>query len=644
MLSYSQAQSLKNAIGTLLGENQIVRKDSSGDYYFRDIFDTGIKHGCPLDMPEFLSFEDLRRYAPRKEHHGQLYPKFKKAMEAGEISDVILWTTLNKWVERTPILFRNTPQGIKTFEGYAKSTRRYNIKHQSRIIDHAKLLHAMGLKPYFLTTTCNPAIFQNNMFNAWYGFAKRTNTMLQAVARKFNAEYECVLESTKRGFPHAHIVLWVPEFCADDVSHTNQGKTYISGGKLKGFLKKYEAQTGFHELRRGTDKNAVYYLVKYISKEGSADYKKILGGGIEFSDSDRKSALTALCPVVARVRQFRLSRLGKVREFLERVEGQKDSEGNLNGVSIEKNVIYNEWLQKNGPAAGGDGACAEEEIRHFTSYEEALAYLNQSCINSTLPCSPQIATILQGTLDRAKREGKWGKDWQSPEHLEALFEAGGCHGCKGCALSHLIKKLLSGKDSVYDKGYQESLYGQTEADYEVASIVATIKEETHHRWVARAQDVLTSKKMKKKFREKGLEPLYVTVEDLHKMEPGPARDMLTELEYSYTYPKWWEWYEAKGLGDKERERRRIMQTGAVRIGGVRQDLITMLMGGDWRYTGLRNMVEHFREYEATPLPQCRFSTLQEVKFYRPGSVLRYQVVQRDEVRDTQYFERHNKIF
>lgn len=578
MLSYCQAQSLKNAIGTLLGENQIVRKDSSGDYYFRDIFDTGIKHGCPLDMPEFLAFKDYRRHGRRKEHHGQLYPKFKKAMEAGEISDVTLWTTLNEWIDRTPILFRNTPQGIKTFEGYAKSTRRYNIKHQSRIIDHAKLLHAMGLKPYFLTTTCNPAIFKNNMFNAWYGFAKNTNEMLQAVARKFNAEYECVLESTKKGYPHAHIVLWVPQFCEDDVSRTNQGKTYILDGKLKKFLKKYEAKTGFHELRRGTDKNAVYYLVKYISKEGSADYKKILGGGVELSDSDRKSALTALCPVVAHVRQFRLSRLSKVRELLERVEGQKDSEGNLNGVSIEKNVIYNEWLQKNGPAAGGDGACAEEEIRHFTSYEEALAYLNQSCINSTLPCSRQIAVLLQGTLDRAKREGGWGKDWQTPERLEALFENGGCHGCSGCAVSHLIHRILAGHDSVCDTGKVRPLFEKKDSESVVDHVLREIKGEMNI--------------------QEGFAP--------------------------------------------EPDRRK--SESAVFNGILEQDLITFVAGGDWRYTGLKNTVENFLEYETTPLPQGRVSDLKEVKFYRPGSVVKYQVLPFDEVKVAQYFERHNKMY
>lgn len=419
-----QAQEILNAIHTITGNNQVLRKIDDG-VFFHNPYNEPVQRNCPFAVP-IQYVEDYTEPKERKRTDpAQTYEELYICASTGKIPNEVLKYSLKKWVEKTPVICTIIDGEKRFFEGRAKSTARYNSYNYWRIHDHAKKLHSLGYKPYFLTVTNDPKPYKHDYIQAWKGFHANTGRLLKNLCRTFHAYYECVYEAQKSGNPHAHIVLWFSDFFEDDKITKTKKKIFISNGTLKKYLLKYEKGLGFMELRRGEDKDPINYLLKYISKASTRDFYSISKDKNRTKDSDRKDTLSAMLPILAGVRQFTMSQ--KVLD-----EEKKTSQTTLSSQR-------------------------ETQIPHeFKDSGEARAYLKKLCTNFPFSCQSLVRIfnykqLSQGTTISPKDLSKLPN-----ERKEELFKEGKCLGCKGCILTHFVNYINTGNDPWFDIKANES--------------------------------------------------------------------------------------------------------------------------------------------------------------------------------------------
>lgn len=408
-----------NQLGNEIGESKVFRKLDGENFSFVPYSERGCKQDCPFSMPlDYLHYNGKKIYKERIKPTEKYKQLFENASQ-GKIADEVLKATVKFWAEHNPIICLPKEADFIMFEGFAKSTARYNKKSYWRIVDHAKACHKQGMKPYFLTMTIDPKKYKYNYYAAYIGASFQFNRILKNLTRAFNAEYEIVLEAQKTGNPHAHAVLWLPSWNGDDKTVRKGKKEYISDGKLKKYLLKYEQYTGFMELRRGDEKKAVNYLCKYITKTTTADFMKISKDKNKLKTEDRKMLLSAIMPVLCGVRQFRVSQL--------------------------KNV-FNE----NKPLAAKDVISSLVGKDENTARRVLAPYLNKSCNN--LPhCPIGKARILSySQFSRGSSVAIEDANKLSREKRRIFYEHAKSCGCSGCILSDLLEADLPFEKFIYE--------------------------------------------------------------------------------------------------------------------------------------------------------------------------------------------------
>lgn len=413
-----QVQEILNAIHTITGNNQVLRK-IDGQVVFHNPYDEKIKENCPFSVP-IQHVEDYTEPKERKRKDpAQTYEELYICAGAGKIPNEVLKYSAKKWVEQSPVICTVIDGEKRFFEGRAKSSARYNTYNYWRIHDHAKKLHKFGYKPYFLTVTNDPKPYRHDYVEAWKGFHANVGRLLKNLCRKYHAYYECVYEAQKSGNPHAHIVLWVSDFFKDDKIVKTKKKTFISAGTLKDYLRKYELCTGFMELRRGEDKDPINYLLKYISKATTRDFYTMAKDTNRLKDSDRKDLLSAMLPVITKLRQFSMS------------QGVLDEE-----VSQEETSLSSQ-SETQTPQA-------------FESAGEARAYLKKLCTNFPFSCQSFVRLFSFKQLSQGITISPKDLSKLSDERKDKIFSEGKCLGCKGCIITHFINYIKTDSDPWFD--------------------------------------------------------------------------------------------------------------------------------------------------------------------------------------------------
>lgn len=417
-ISSCQVQEILNAIHTITGDNQVLRK-KDGQVVFHNPHNEKIKENCPFSVP-IQNVEDYSEPRERKRKDpAQTYEELYICAGAGKIPNEVLKYSAKKWVEKSPVICTIIDGEKRFFEGRAKSSARYNLYNYWRIHDHAKKLHNLGYKPYFLTVTNDPKPYKHDYIEAWKGFHVNVGILLKNLCRTFGAYYECVYEAQKSGNPHAHIVLWFDDFFEDDKITKTKKKTFISAGRLKDYLRKYEAGTGFMELRRGEDKDPINYLLKYISKATTRDFYSMAKDTNRLGDSERKDLLSAMMPILAGVRQFSMSQ----------------------GVLNEE-----EQTSQTTPSSQGETQAPCE----FKDSGEARDYLKKLCTNFPFSCQSLVRIFTFKQLSQGVTISPKDLSKLSNEKKDKIYNEGKCLGCKGCAITHFINYINSGSDPWFD--------------------------------------------------------------------------------------------------------------------------------------------------------------------------------------------------
>ena len=180
----------------------------------------------------------------------------------------------------------NSKGSIAWFEGNAKGTTRYNILQRGKILDFVTEHSNKEFDCFFLTITCDTKKYRSRA-NAWENFLQRDVYKVTENLRKhYQGEYVATLESTTKGYPHAHIMMFVPKGAFPELKYYhNQQK--IKKGRLFELVSRSVFSPIF-DLQAAKGKNLKWYLTKYIGKGIEESVFDIIKKNGELKKTDRK--------------------------------------------------------------------------------------------------------------------------------------------------------------------------------------------------------------------------------------------------------------------------------------------------------------------------------------------------------------------
>lgn len=254
----------------------------------------------------------------KKEHKTRKDPKkyygaFTKHSLTRLPSDDIIKHSLKLLQNKIPVLCRqNLQQEINIFTGTAKGTERYNKKYTFKIIDFTKQIASKAGETFALTITCDPKKYNHNRINAWSNYSKDINATLENLRKNHKCKYLWVKESTAKGYPHAHILLWFPKGYCKGYSKM-QNNVALKYGEFYNYVKNSVVSPVF-KLCPIFGNRLKFYLTKYISKFGENAIFDLANKDGELTKSERKEVLCLLYTIVTQTRQFGFCKLDKSKE------------------------------------------------------------------------------------------------------------------------------------------------------------------------------------------------------------------------------------------------------------------------------------------------------------------------------------------
>ena len=268
----------------------------------------GPKCNCPLSIPQ--EFTQVRHQVTRKgikrKSPAEKYTHAYKSAMDGFLSDSLIMETYEKRLKERALIFYNNPEGgSSVFYGTVKGSDYYNKILTDRINSVSEVLANSYKHFYFLTFTYAYNQYGTNLIYSWKLFNKQLASTFRALRKKYKMGYVCVLEATKKGYPHAHVILAVDEAIEPEHEELKDGEQ-IKEGILYDFVKSHVASPVF-SLQKAGRVGLVKYLGKYISKSSEGILTKGLNKKGQLPKADRKALLSCLMPVLAEVRQYRFS-------------------------------------------------------------------------------------------------------------------------------------------------------------------------------------------------------------------------------------------------------------------------------------------------------------------------------------------------
>ena len=398
----------------------LKREPVGNDNYIRR-FNSGIlppSKNCPLSVPgEYtLQRKPVNHSRGARKSPELKYKKLAKEAHEGFISDQTLIESYKERLKERAIIFFYPKDGpASVFYGKVKGSDQYNSMITDRINAASSALVKNYNFFYFLTFTYAYNIFGTDIVKAWKLFNKHLSKTLKALRKQYQMGYVCVLESTKKGYPHAHIILATDKAVEDWHEQLPDGKK-IEHGEMYEFIK-LKVSSPVFAVQKAGGKGLVKYLGKYVSKSAESIASKELPNTRRLSAADRKALLSCMLPVLAGIRQYRFSIRDNGTE-----SGAADS-------SVSGDIAELENLVRLGSTTpSGD-----------SSLIRLLNKLTDSC-----QCRAWVA-IGGGTGNYLSRYIGWYES-PPPELLADFQEMGHPLGCCGCVISQFLFNLQHGNE------------------------------------------------------------------------------------------------------------------------------------------------------------------------------------------------------
>lgn len=372
---------------------------------------------CPLGVPgEFrLKSKKINRKGQKRKPPELKYPELAEEARTGIISDKTIVETYKKRMKERPLLFFTNQQGDSSvFYGKTKGCPIYNAMLTDRINSASDMLTKNYSAFYFLTFTYEYNKYGTDIIKAWKLFNNQLSLLFKALRRTYKMGYVCVLEATKKGYPHAHVILGINHYLENWHSSIPDGKK-IESGTMYEYLKGKVASPVF-SLQKAGGKGLVKYLGKYVSKSADSFIGEYDSSKQRLTSKARKSLLSCLLPVLAEVRQYRFS----IRDNV------------INSYSLEsfededfiklKNLVQLGWTTPEGDST-------------------LIRLLNKL----TTLCHSRTWAIFNN-ISKTNAEDKIGYySTAPPEIIDLFLEQGYSMGCPGCIITNFLYNLKSTK-------------------------------------------------------------------------------------------------------------------------------------------------------------------------------------------------------
>ncbi len=180
----------------------------------------------------------------------------------------------------------NSAGKFSSYEAYAKGTERYNRKQIGHMLDTLKEIGAKDMDCAFLTLTCDHTKYES-LADAWESYReKEISPVVENLRKNHAVEYVGVLESTAKGWPHLHILLFFPRGMFPELRKC-KNEQVLNFGKLFNYVKSHVTSRVF-KIKVVKGGNKIHYLTKYISKGATNGVFKLLDKKGRLSKEDWK--------------------------------------------------------------------------------------------------------------------------------------------------------------------------------------------------------------------------------------------------------------------------------------------------------------------------------------------------------------------
>lgn len=417
---------LQSAISKLPGMHDYPEKsvkiDDNSYIRFHEI-PKSEKQICHLGIPDSKQLTlyhrplEAKKLTPREE----IFPEFFKQARKGHVTARCALEAYQTQLKRAPCIMQQFPdKSGNFFFGAIKGSAKYNDRRAYILKKQGEFIQSMGGFFYFLTITYDIKTHGKDQIKAWQLFRDHCSTTLRALRDKYKIQYIGVLESTTKGYPHAHIVLRTEEDIGD-------GKKEIKGGEpiTRGILFQHLQEivrSRVFLLQHAVPSKLQNYLIKYVSKGVHEIGKLSNSGQVRLSKSKRKSLYSCMYPVCARVRQFFCSRAVSAGAVMLITGGVQDA-GKSKNISDSK----------------PDGNVSTEE-RLLQAAARAAEYLIWILTNPTETC--ECSCFLRASdYKNGNSPPVEGYYSELPEKERIFWQYFGKPlGCPGCHFSRWQKK------------------------------------------------------------------------------------------------------------------------------------------------------------------------------------------------------------
>lgn len=260
--------------------------DESGQPILKQENYTDKKKIKPIPNALYYNQEPFeKKHDPNKTRNKLLWAK--KILEERSLNDEEL-KLCTKIVSSSLMMLQteNSKGNIAWFEGNAKGTARYNTLQRGKILDFVTEHSSKKYDCFFLTITCDTKKYRSRV-DAWENFLQRDVYKVTENLRKhYNGEYVATLESTAKGYPHAHIMMFVPKGTFPELKYYHNQQR-IKKGRLFDLVSRSVFSPVF-DLQAAKGKNLKWYLTKYIGKGIEENVFDIIKKNGELKKSDRK--------------------------------------------------------------------------------------------------------------------------------------------------------------------------------------------------------------------------------------------------------------------------------------------------------------------------------------------------------------------
>lgn len=351
------------------------------------------------------------------------------ATQTRELSDDEIKRAINILGNRIMILkYKNDQNETRYFESFTKGTNRYNKKLSSKVKDFTSAVCANGTETFALTVTCDPKKYNNNRFYAWKNYTADINKTLENLRKHKGLKYLWVKESTKKGYPHAHIVLSFPKgFCKGYDKMQNAKRLYY--GEFYEYIKNNIVAPMF-DLQPIKGKNLKYYLTKYISKGENDDVYRLGKKEELLTKAERKEALAFIMTTVTKTR---LCGFCKLKEMTIQNTSRTDAER------------LSKHLRKTGLKLMKNSSRECNEREHFARLRALLIKL---CNNSPFTCCKNLYAMSKNTFQKEISQDIDDEFLENKKKQQKYDILSRRVTCNGCIWSDLVRFINGDKNSV----------------------------------------------------------------------------------------------------------------------------------------------------------------------------------------------------